>query len=226
MKIRTAFCLAAGVLLPPGLALSEMFPPTAVASRGAWTVEIIPNSTGGMAGLSSGGRRPVRIESASDGFRKRDIVVFADGSKEEFWFFNGLVFSLNADGKTVSVSNFNNARTGENESGASPRYPGLWWLSSAKPVESIRREDRELLHFIRESVPVGTPFLHAVTEAWVDAKTGQPVEAITPFATYRFTYQSMPAGELRMPPVFREAAEQALRRESRRAVLAEAFKQP
>lgn len=224
MKNVIAFFAAAGFLAAPDLSLAEPVP-TAVAPRGAWIVEIAPNSASSMAGFLPGGRQPVRIESASDGLRKRDIVVFADGTKEEFWFFNGLAFSLNTDGQTVSVSNYNNARTGENESGLSPRYPGLSWLASAKPVESIRREDRELLHFIRESVPVGTPFLHAVTEVWVDAKTGQPVEAITPVTTYRFTHQTSPAGELRMPPVFREAAEKALRRESRRTALAEAFKQ-
>lgn len=215
----SALALIAATIVQPAVCLFAA-DPGSVPERAAWIVDITLASPGI---LPVGPRRPVRIESSKTGILKRDVIHFSDGSREEFWFARGFVLSLDPGGKSASVFEFRTDRMAENESGASPGFPGLWWTKGKQPFEVIERDGRRLLHFMRESIPVGTPLLHAVTEVWIEEATGRPLEAVTPFASFRYTHQDPPAADLIMPPVFREAAEMAFRRTARREELRNAF---
>jgi|GEM_PF-4200152 len=190
-----------------------------VPERAAWVVEISVAPSAPDTPSQGAPRQPVRIESVKAGTLKRDIIHFSDGTREEYWFAKGFLFSLNPDGQSASVLEYKSDRVAENESGASPGFPGLWWIKGQSPAEVVERDGRRLLHFMRESIPVGTPLMHAVTEVWIDEATGKPVEASTPVGSLRYTHQPPPAADLAMPTVFRDAAEKAFRRAARREEL-------
>ncbi|GAB4182552.1 MAG: hypothetical protein Fur0032_23560 [Terrimicrobiaceae bacterium] len=196
--------------------------PGTVPERAAWTIEIFINGAD-RASSATGPRRPVKIESTKTGKVKHDSILFSDGSREDYWFAQGFAFSLNPDGKSASALEYSNLLVGENESGASPAFPGLAWVKGKQPAESLDRGGKQILHFLRESIPVGTPLLQAVTEVWIDPATGLPLEAITPVATHRYTHHNPPTTDLTIPPVFRQAVDQAVQRAARRETLSKAF---
>lgn len=151
-----------------------------------------------------------QMQITKNGNLKRDICVYANGVKQEFWYADNLLFSTDETGKNVYISRPDQIDpqlvTERGDPTRSSGFTGVAWVQAKYFDRVVRFEKESCYHYVLKPAStgvlnedLGVVAMAGGAEAWISVRTNLPVAYKMDNVTYVYDFSNTRPPALSLP---------------------------